>query len=232
MQIPKDLEWEVKRYDDHTLHLINTDIDDLLDVDDARIAAEQKEMQAREEAAAAAAAAAATATAATGDGKTDLAQAPIPTEPLASMEAEPLASKEATPVAPESKEGQTAPDAMNVEVPPGAEEQEGGAKPARPLGRYYALCLHFTLPSAAYATMCVREITKQDTSTSFHTSLNALAPGQHPGKEGAAAAASSEEADAVAGVGKGGAIEEGDTAEVKSLPPKGAVIKIGASLRT
>lgn len=218
LQIPKDLEWEVKRYDDHTLHLVNTDIDDLLDVDDARIAAENAEKKAREEEAAAAAPAeAAVATAENSDNTIDPAQAPPP--------AEPLAPKEATPETSEVTEGETAPDGMNVEGPSGGDGD--GPKPARPQGRYYALCLHFTLPAAAYATMCLREITQQDTSTSFHTSLNALAPGQHPGSEGAATAR--EEA-AVADVGKGGMVAE-DKPGAKTLPPKGAVIKIGSSLR-
>lgn len=218
LQIPKDLEWEVKRYDDHTLHLVNTDIDDLLDVDDARIAAENAEKKKTREAEAAAAVPAATAPASaeTTDNTTDPIQAPPPIEPLV--------TKEATAGTSEPTEGQTPSlDAMNVEGAP----EDGSKVIAGPKGRYYALCLHFTLPAAAYATMCLREITQQDTSTSFHTSLNSLAPGQHPGKEGPAA--TSEEA-AMADVGKGGGIEE-DKPGAKILPPKGAVIKIGASLR-
>lgn len=218
LQIPKDLEWEVKRYDDHTLHLVNTDIDDLLDVDDARIAAENAEKKAREEEEAAAAAA--TATTETTDNTADSTQAPPP--------AEPLAPKEASPVTSGTTEGKTdPPDGMDVEGASG-ENGDGPKLAGPPKGRYYALCLHFTLPAAAYATMCLREITQQDTSTSFHTSLNALAPGQHPGSEGPAAAAS-EDATAAADVGKGGAVE--DTPGAKILPPKGAVIKIGSSLR-
>eukprot|EP00752_Nemacystus_decipiens_P003898 g3578.t3 len=178
--VPKDLEWEVKRYDDHTLHLINTDIDDLLDIDDARIAKEEAEK--KKEAAAAA-------DAEEGDGG----------EP-------------------------PAPDAMDVaDTTPQVEIPKPLAS-TRPQGRYHGLCLHFTLPSAAYATMCLREITLQDTSTSFHTSLNTLAPGQHPVNKGARSAA---ETSAEVGAGHGDIGEN----KVKSPPPKGAVIKVGSSLR-
>ncbi|CAN0016316.1 unnamed protein product, partial [Hapterophycus canaliculatus] len=133
LQVPTDMQWEVKRYEDHTLHLINTDIDDLLDIDDARIAKEAEEKKKKEEEAATAAAAA-------GGEK-------------------------------------ASPDVMDVAGEPHSQQQKQRQQQER-LGRYHALCIHFTLPAAAYATMCLREITRQDTSTSFHTSLNALAPGQ------------------------------------------------------
>lgn len=176
--MPKDLEWEVKRYDDHTLHLINTDIDDLLDIDDARRAKEDAEKKKKEAAAAAA--------------------------------------------ANEGEGGETpAPDEMDVaETTPEIESPKPASR--GPEGRYHGLCLHFTLPTAAYATMCLREITQQDTSTSFHTSLNALAPGQHPAGKGGGSAA---EASAEAGAG------QGDKDEAKASPTKGAVIKVGSSFK-
>ena len=39
-------------------------------------------------------------------------------------------------------------------------------------GKYRALKMEFDLPSSSYATMLVREILKQDTSPSYHSTLN------------------------------------------------------------
>lgn len=198
IQVPHDMEWEVKRYEDHTLHLINTDIDDLLDVDDARIAAEHAEKKKRDEVAAAEAADAAAA--------------------VETGKPEPGAD--------------TAPaDAMHVEdssCPPPSGGAPSGADPQQldRQGRSHALCLHFTLPAAAYATMCLREITRQDTSTSFQSSLNALAPGQHPPVAGKSSVKQGEHPASKAG----GSSESGNEAADGSVPSKATVIKIGASL--
>ncbi|CAM9851642.1 unnamed protein product [Ectocarpus sp. 6 AP-2014] len=214
LQVPKDMQWELKRYDDHTLHLINTDIDDLLDIDDARIAKEDAEKKKKkEEEAAAAAAAAADPSAAD----------PTAADPTAGADGEkqpPSAKKE------EGESKATTPDAMDVD---GAAPESNGeaSRPAlRGGGRFHGLCLHFTLPSSSYATMCLREVTQQDTSTIFHTSLNSLSAGQHPAKRGSSAATAGAGRAAAAGA-EGG--EERD--EEKASPPKRAVIKIGSSFK-
>ncbi len=196
--VPKDLQWEMKRYDDPTRHLVNTDIDDLLDIEDAKMAKEAAESKKKREEQEAAAGAA----------------TPAPADPAGG----------------EGKgkgEGgeKEAPTAMDVDGPTPPDVKVGGA-PSAPVGesrgRYHALCLHFTLPTAAYATMCLREITHQDTSTIFHTSLNCLEPGQHP----AAAAAKGSAVAADAGAGAGGG-----EAKAEAPAPKGAVIKVGSSLK-
>ena len=49
---------------------------------------------------------------------------------------------------------------------------QGQARPPpTPHGRYQALRLAFSLPAASYATMLIRELTKQPTSTDFHKTL-------------------------------------------------------------
>lgn len=207
------MEWEVKRYDDHTLHLINTDIDDLLDEDDVRIAAEEAEKKKQDEDAAARAA---VGTSAEDTGETEnTGSDPLPSHPSC---AETVFSKEmaGTPGV-ESKNIKSTSMEVEIEAPP-VMDVAGQTKPATSKRRYHALCLHLTLPSAAYATMCLREITKQDTSTSFHTSLNALAPGQHPNP-------------VTASEGKGVPCAEKIEKEgaAKVSPPKSAVIKVGAS---
>lgn len=197
--MPKDLQWEMKRYDDPTRHLVNTDIDDLLDIEDAKVAKEAAESKKKKEqeagstpAAAAGAATPASADPAAGEGKEEGGE-------------------------------KAAPTAMDVDEPtPPDVKGDGLSAPAGGTrGRYHALCLHFTLPLAAYATMCLREITHQDTSTIYHTSLNCLEPGQHP----AAAKGSAVVADASAGSG-------GDEAKATvASASKGAVIKVGSSLK-
>lgn len=123
LQVPKDLTWEIKRYEDHTRHLVNTDIDDLLDEGDSRLAA----------------------------GKAESSKA-----------SDTDAANGATP----------ATDAMDVETKEDTAATEKVTAKDVCKGSYHALCLNFTLPAAAYATMCVREVTRQDTSSSFHTSLS------------------------------------------------------------
>lgn len=194
----------MKRYDDHTLHLVNTDIDDVLDVDDARIAAEEVEKKKQQQATAAAAAGAGVAPA-------ELGNCPAPESESTAEQAN--ANAEVVPGSGDAAEKVDADECG---------KGDASAKSARPNGRYYALCLHFTLPAAAYATMCLREITRQDTSTSFHSSLNALPAGQHPGK--ATVPSSSAVVDGALG-GAGG--EEEDVAKVSTS--KGAMIKIGSS---
>ena len=39
-------------------------------------------------------------------------------------------------------------------------------------GKFLAVNLQFTLPPSAYATMLVRELTKESSSTAHHKSLN------------------------------------------------------------
>lgn len=202
LQVPKDMEWELKRYDDHTLHLVNTDIDDMLDVDDARIAAEEAEKRKQQQATAAAAGA--------GVAPAELGNCPAPESESTAEQAN--ANAEVVPGSGGAAEKVDADECGKGDAP---------ARPAGPSGRYYALCLHFTLPAAAYATMCLREITRQDTSTSFHSSLNALPAGQHPGK---AAVPSSAVVDGALG-GAGGEEE----AVPKVSTSKGAMIKIGSS---
>lgn len=214
VQVPKDVEWEMKRYEDHTLHLINTDIDDLLDIDDARMASEHAEQKTQQDVAAAASA----------TGETDTTD---PAPQSTSTESSPPVEVKAGVSG--STDGKTLPDSMDVEEAAVVTQGEG-AKPAGSQGRYHALCLQFTLPTAAYATMCLREITHQDTSTKYHTSLNALPPGQHPGVARPYAAS-----EGAGGAGEGGSTKGGGAGEAKaeakvSSPSKGTVIRVGASL--
>lgn len=46
-------------------------------------------------------------------------------------------------------------------------------------GQFKAIRIHFSLPSASYATMAVRELTKMETSSHYQTQLNTLSS-QHP----------------------------------------------------
>ena len=202
--------WELKRYDDHTLHLINTDIDDLLDIEDARIAAERTEKERL---------------------NTDHAAETYPADAGVESGSPPSTSPPATStttVTSESTEEKAAP-AVTMDVETTDEVKGVDLKLTGSGGRYAALCLHFTLPSASYATMCIREITKQDTGTNFQTSLNPPGSTQQqnmPKSSGDSHGAGPGEADeggtaaASCGEEKGGA---------KASPPKGAVIKIGAS---
>ena len=48
---------------------------------------------------------------------------------------------------------------------------EGRQLPRPEPGRYLALRLAFSLPSSCYATMLIRELTKQPTSTEHHKSM-------------------------------------------------------------
>ncbi|CAM9677210.1 unnamed protein product [Ectocarpus fasciculatus] len=226
LQVPKDMQWELKRYDDHTLHLINTDIDDLLDIDDARIAKEDAERKKKEEAEAAAATAAPTADPTAADPTTtDPAAAAAAADAAAADAAESGGEKQPPPAKKEEGDSKaTTPDAMDVD---GAAPEHKASRPAA--GRFHGLCLHFTLPSSSYATMCLREVTQQDTSTIFHTSLNSLPAGQHPAKKGSSdSAAASAGGAAAAAAGAEGGEERG---EEKASPPKGAVIKIGSSFK-
>jgi tRNA pseudouridine13 synthase len=47
----------------------------------------------------------------------------------------------------------------------------GAASGSASGGRYLGLRLAFTLPTACYATMLIRELTKQSTSVAYHTAL-------------------------------------------------------------
>ena len=47
----------------------------------------------------------------------------------------------------------------------------GAASGSASSGRYLGLRLAFTLPTACYATMLIRELTKQSTSVAYHTAL-------------------------------------------------------------
>lgn len=191
LQVPKDMTWEINRYQDHTLHMINTDIDKALDIDDARREAEQK---------------AANSAAASGGG-----EEPPPSD----------SGPAAAAAAPSS------------DTPGGMDVDRDDAAPAKPLGRFHALCLHFTLPTAAYATMCLREITRQDTSTIFHTSLNMLAAGQHPTHSAAQAAAGGGDSaggSSLGGEEEGGEGGAGSATAAASGVTKGAVIRVGTSI--
>lgn len=194
LQVPKDLTWEIKRYEDHTRHLVNTDIDDLLDEGDSRLAA----------------------------GKSESSQA---TDTTANGAA-------------------AATDAMDVEAK--AKEDTAATEKVASKdackGSYHALCLNFTLPAAAYATMCVREVTRQDTSSSFHTSLNGGPPAQRvksrstaieaPGsvsQETSEIVKMEEEDDGTPTSEKQVEGEEETTASPKAK--KGSAIKVGTSLQ-
>lgn len=66
-------------------------------------------------------------------------------------------------------------DVTVTEPPPeGAGEQADGTRPASD-ERLLALALRFILPSSAYATMLIRELTKEDSSTAHHKGLSAVA---------------------------------------------------------
>ncbi|CAM9509268.1 unnamed protein product [Discosporangium mesarthrocarpum] len=136
IQVPMDMTWALKRYSDNTLHIVNTDIDTLLDEDERRVAAE------------------AGAAVAGDDKEKDHAKAESTPAP---MEVEPVTSA-------------------------GTEAEADKRKSDEDQGNLQALCLEFTLPSAAYATMCLREITKEDSSSSYHTLLNNLPAGAHSGQ--------------------------------------------------
>lgn len=181
--MPKDMKWEIKRYSDHTQHLIKTDIDTALSIDEDRRAKEQAEK------------AVATATA---DAAAPVAPAPAASEAGKESAAEPAASETN-----EAEAGKDPPSTEPAAAPMDVEETQTPG----PVNPFHALCVHFTLPTASYATMCLREITRQDTSTIFHTRLNSLPAGQHPVQ---AAAGTSESAEA----------------------SKGAVIKAGSSLNS
>ena len=60
-------------------------------------------------------------------------------------------------------------------------------------GAYLGIILEFNLPSSAYATMALREITKMDMSSEFQTSLNEAGTNKQPPVEEASVAAASEE---------------------------------------
>ena len=62
-------------------------------------------------------------------------------------------------------------------------------------GAYLGIILEFNLPSSAYATMALREITKMDMSSEFQTSLNEAGTNKQPPVEEAsvAVAAAAEE---------------------------------------
>lgn len=215
LQVPKDMTWEIKRYHDHTLHMINTDIDTALDIDDARREAEHKAVANSNSAPPADEA---------GAGGTE------ETEPAPPLESKPVAASPTAPAA--SSDSPATMDVDRDTVAPSAPVKS-------PLGRFHALCLHFTLPTAAYATMCLREITRQDTSTIFHTSLNTLPAGQHPSHSTAQAAAGggdgaggtcSSQSDQEDGRG-GGAVLSSSTSSSTGSVAKGAVIKVGSSMK-
>lgn len=202
------MSWEVKSYDNNTLHLINTDIDDLLDVEDARTAAEQAEKEGlpvdNMEV-----------TNASSGGDEPAGSPPSKSPPATAVTASAAVSTEER-----SASSSTMDVEKNDEVKGGDTERKGSD------GRYNALCLHFTLPPASYATMCIREITKQDTGTNFQRGLNALGPGQDQ-------SVSKPSGDSQ---GQGQGAKEGGAAAVSASvvksnmsPRKGAVIKIGAS---
>lgn len=194
VQVPKDMSWEVKHYDSNTLHLIKTDIDDLLDVEDARTGKEGLPVRNME----------VTNTSSGGD------------EPASNPLSE---SPPATVVSTEERTASSS--TMDVETRDGEKGDDTKHKGSN--GRYNALCLHFTLPPASYATMCIREITKQDTSSNFQRGLNALGPGQDqsipkPSDDSQGVNTAKEGGPAAASVVKSNV-----------SPRKGAVIKIGAS---
>lgn len=236
--------WELKRYDDHTLHLINTDIDDLLDIDDARLEKEKAEKMEAEKQLQQQKADDCNPAENSGSG----ANTPDNEQTSKSTSSEVDCSSESG-VAGSSTAATTSPttavDKMDTVKDDEVSKEKGGSvkddDPDRFAGspgslssesgggRYHALCLHFTLPAASYATMCLREISRQDTSTSFHASLNALPAGQHPSNAavGAGRGVTSGENETQDDVAKGGM--EGIESSPKAVAVKGAVIKIGAS---
>ncbi|CAM9532147.1 unnamed protein product, partial [Choristocarpus tenellus] len=147
--IPQDMKWEIKCYEDNTLHLINTDIDTLLDIDDARIAAEEEKS------------------------KKDQHTSNVDVAPDDGSSQPPVSTANSDAVVAMDEESNE--PVLKEEVL--EKEHNAGTKS----GKFKALCLEFTLPTASYATMCVREITKQTTTSSYHTSLNDLPAGKHPG---------------------------------------------------
>ena len=69
---------------------------------------------------------------------------------------------------------QLPPPAAPAAVVPAAEgegQAAGEAGGSGSAGRYLGLRLAFTLPTACYATMLIRELTKQCTSVAHHTAL-------------------------------------------------------------
>lgn len=213
VQVPKEMTWEIKQYNDHTRHLINTDIDDLLDIEDARRATEQaaekqeREQQVVEEGA-----------------KTDDTPAAALNDAGASQ-----ATEGALGGSMEVDEG-----GGHDNVKRDDEDMPPKTSVTKPSMQYHALCLRFTLPTAAYATMCIREITRQDTSTSFHTSLNTLPAGQHPSNTTSSDGKSLGPGGDAAGSGEGAGVPVGGGVSAKSSvasPKKGAVISVGASFK-
>ena len=57
------------------------------------------------------------------------------------------------------------PPPLPLVLPPGVAVKGNG-------GRHLALQLRFSLPSAAYATMAIRELTKTSTATAYQKGLN------------------------------------------------------------
>lgn len=220
MQIPKDMSWEVKRYEDHTLHLMNTDIDDLLDADDARIAAEQVKDTSRT------------------SGIDDINNPSTSTDDTSEGKADPKsgASRSAdTKAAQGAGSSVDAMDVTDVATPSNSELKEevpsSGEKTKPSQGHNYALCLSFTLQTAAYATMCLREITRQDTSSAFHTHLGG-GSARKPHTSASNEACDTREMANARG-------DEREIADESSPPPKprtpraskGALIRVGSSLK-
>lgn len=185
------MSWEVKRYDDNTLHLIKTDIDDLLDIEDARM--EEKGLPVME----------ITNNSSGGD---EPASNPLSTSPPATV--------------------------VPTEEKIALSSTMGDTKDKGSDGRYNALCLHFTLPTASYATMCIREITKQDTGSNFQRGLNALGPGQGQGQSMPKPSGDSQGQGVKLAEAKEGGPAAGSVVKPNVSPRKGAVIKIGASFST
>ncbi|PSC67745.1 multisubstrate pseudouridine synthase 7 [Micractinium conductrix] len=167
---PTDLEFELLHYSHPDADLATTDLQQLL-------AAQQEQRAQRAQGQASGAATAAPA----GPAAVAAAAEPATAGPTAAV---PTAAGPTAAVAAASEPAAAAQPAEAAASPAAAAPSAGG-------GRYLGLQLSFTLPASCYATMLIRELTKQPTSVAHH---KAMPHQQEQGSGGGAAAAAGEPA--------------------------------------